>query len=148
MSIGQAAGISRARKGADRDAVKRITTAPRPAPSPRPALTPPSQSPRTEAGRRAQRQLSASANFTVSEFRRDLSAACGSLEKAFRKMDIFETGLVSCLEFQEVVSQALGISVDRAFALFELIDSGKRGVVSFRDVSGEEQEKRAWQQST
>ena len=37
----------------------------------------------------------------------------------------------------QVVSQALGISVDRAFALFELIDSGKRGVVSFRDVRGE-----------
>ena len=66
--------------------------------------------------------------------RPDLIAACGSLEKAFERMDVFKTGLVSCLEFQDVMSETLRISIDDAYHLFEQVDVGKRGVISLRDL--------------
>ena len=66
--------------------------------------------------------------------RPELIEACGSLEKAFERMDVFKTGLVSCLEFQDVMSETLRISIDDAYHLFEQVDVGKRGVISLRDL--------------
>jgi len=142
LGIGSAAAKERARKGTDGAMGQRIAASThRPLESPRSSLTPPAGTPRTQGFDRrppAPKPMAPADFSAVQEFRRDLRQACGSLEEAFKRMDVFQTGLVSCLEFQEVVSEALGISVDKAFGLFELIDSGRRGVISYRDVSGDE----------